>query len=136
MDRKEFLALTGMSLGAFVLATCGIGCKKEEEESATKDFTLDLNAASNAALKNNGGSVVNDGVIVARTNAGAFIAVASACTHQGTTVNYEAANNRFRCPNHGAVFNESGGVVSGPASRALTQYKTELNGSNLRIFTA
>lgn len=135
MDRKEFLALTGMSLGAFVLATCGIGCKKDDEESASKNFTLDLNASANAALKNNGGSVVNDGVIIARTKTGNFIAVASACTHQGTTINYEAANNRFRCPNHGAVFNESGGVVSGPASRALTQYKTELNGNSLRVFS-
>lgn len=134
MDRKEFLTLTGMSLGAFVLATCGIGCKKEEE-STTKDFTLDLNASANAALKNNGGSVVSEGVIIARTNTGNYIAVASACTHQGTTINYESSNSRFKCPNHGAIFNESGGVVSGPANKALTQYKTELNGTNLRVFS-
>lgn len=135
MDRKEFLTLTGMSLGAFVLATCGVGCKKEEEETASKNFTLDLNASANAALKTNGGSIVNDGVIVARTNSGNYIAVAAACTHQGTTINYEAANSRFKCPNHGAVFNESGGVVSGPAGKALTQYKTELNGTSLRVFS-
>jgi len=134
MDRKEFLTLTGMSVGAFVLATCGMGCKKEEE-SPSKDFTLDLNAPANAALKNNGGSLVNDGIIVARTNNGNYIAVASACTHQGSTINYEVANSRFKCPNHGAVFNETGAVVSGPASKALTQYKTELSNNVLRIFS-
>lgn len=133
MNRKEFLTLTGMSLGAFVLSTCGIGCKKEE--NSTKDFTLDLNASTNAALKNNGGSVITDGVIVARTNTGSYIAVASACTHQGTNVNFQSSNEQFKCPNHGAEFDASGKVLKGPATKALTQYKTELNGTNLRVFS-
>jgi cytochrome b6-f complex iron-sulfur subunit len=137
IDRRKFITLTGMSAAGLLLSLCTIGCKKDnaDTDSQPVDFTLDLNATENASLKNNGGSRVVNNTIVARTTAGNYIAVASKCTHQGTTVNFEANNNRFRCPNHGAVFSTTGAVVNGPASEPLTQYKTELNGNNLRIFS-
>jgi cytochrome b6-f complex iron-sulfur subunit len=71
---------------------------------------------------------------VAFTNAGSYIAVSSACTHQGGTVGYNAGNNNFVCPNHGSVFNANGSVANGPASQSLKQYTTTLTGSNLRVF--
>jgi cytochrome b6-f complex iron-sulfur subunit len=137
MDRKEFLTLVGATAGGALLASCFYSCKKNDSDdgAATKDFTLDLNDSSNAALKNNGGFVVSNGVIVAKTSSGAYVAVSSACTHQGTTVQYDNANSRFHCPNHGSNFNTSGAVINGPASSPLTQYKTELNGNSLRIFS-
>lgn len=133
MNRKEFLSILGISAGGLVVATCLAGCKKTETNAT--DFTLDLNNSTNSALNTNGGFVITKGVIVARTNTGAYIAVAAACTHEGTNVSYQAANNRFHCPNHGANFSSTGAVQNGPANTALQQYKTELTGTTLRIFS-
>lgn len=138
MDRKEFLSLIGLTTGGILLSTCFDACKKDDSSSTgktSKDFTLDLTQTSNAPLQNNGGFVVSNGVIVARTTAGAYIAVASACTHQGTTVAFDAPNNRFHCSNHGSNFSTTGTVLNGPASSALQQFNTSLNGNSLRIFS-
>jgi cytochrome b6-f complex iron-sulfur subunit len=144
MDRKEFLSLLGLTVGGGVAISCLGGCSKEAGVTpggstgggggGSLDFTLDLNANENTILKNNGGFLVKNGVIVARTTGGVYIAVAAACTHQGTTIQYEGNNSRFLCPNHGSAFSESGGVLNGPATTALKQYKTELSGTNLRVF--
>lgn len=136
MDRKEFMNLLGFSVGSLVVASCLGGCAKESGIAPSDvDFTLDLSDSANTALNTNGGSLVKNGIIVGRTTSGAYIAVSAACTHEQTTVLYQAANQRFFCPNHGSTFTESGAVTLGPATRALTQYNTELSGTSLRIFS-
>ncbi len=139
MDRKEFLKLTGISAGAFMLTSCLAGCKKSEDDSPSGpdsiDFTLDLNQSSNTSLNNPGGYIYKDGVIVAKTSGGSFVAVAAACSHEGTSVQYENAQSRFHCPNHGSNFTTDGNVINGPASRPLKSYKTSLNGNMLRVFS-
>lgn len=132
MDRKEFLTLIGSATAGALIVSCIGGCKSESV-SASVDFTLDLNASANASLKNKGGYVVSNGIIVAQTTGGEYIAVSAACTHEGATVGF--SNGQFVCPRHGAVFSATSGVVSGPASRPLTQYKTALSGSTLRIYS-
>lgn len=147
MDRKEFLSLLGLSVGGAVVVSCLHSCAKDSGVTpggnggntggggATKvDFTLDLADQNNAALNANGGFLVKNGVIVAKTTGGVFIAVAAACTHQGTTITYQGNSQQFSCPNHGSTFSETGSVTMGPASTALKQYKTELTGNNLRVF--
>jgi cytochrome b6-f complex iron-sulfur subunit len=139
MDRKEFLRLTGIGGGAFIIASCLGGCKKDEDDSPTGpqniDFTLDLSQSGNSALNNPGGYIYKDGVIVARTNAGTFLAVSSACSHQGTAVLYELSQNRFHCPNHGSDFTSGGAVINGPASAPLKSYNASLNGNILHVFS-
>jgi cytochrome b6-f complex iron-sulfur subunit len=145
MDRKEFLSLLGLSVGGAVVVSCLHSCTKDSSVTpggsggntggSTKvDFTLDLADQSNAALNTNGGFLVKNDVIVAKTTSGVFIAVAAACPHQGTTITYQGNNQQFRCPNHGSTFSETGSVTMGPASSALKQYKTELTGTKLRVF--
>jgi cytochrome b6-f complex iron-sulfur subunit len=143
MNRKDFLAQVGVGAAALIVPLCLGGlssCKKTTTTPAatptqtptpTVDFTLDI---SSGALSANGGYLVHSGVIVARTNAGNFIAVSSACTHQGTNVQYDAANNYIVCPNHGAQFNLSGVVTLGPANKNLTQYNTQLTGNSLHVY--
>ncbi len=141
MDRKEFLSAIGLSTGALVFASCLGGCNKSSTDSnsgnvtpaPSVDFTLDLTLAANAPLLSNGGYIYSNGVIVAKTTTGSFIAVSKACTHQGTDVQY-TNTNQFYCPNHGAIFSASGGVVSGPVTTGLKSYSTALNGNMLRIF--
>ena len=140
MDRKNFLSQVGVGAAAFLAPIClgGIaGCGKSSNDSTPSapsnvDFTLDV---SSGALASNGGFLVSQGILVARTNAGAFLAVSAACTHEGTSVTYNAANNNFVCPNHGAKFSSSGMVTLGPATTNLKSYNTSLTNSTLRIYS-
>jgi cytochrome b6-f complex iron-sulfur subunit len=143
MDRKNFLSQVGVGAAAFLAPIClgGIaGCGKSSTGSTPIvpsppsgiDFTLDV---SSGALSSNGGFLVSQGILVARTNAGSFLAVSAACTHQGTNVNYNAANNNFVCPNHGAQYSSAGMVTLGPATTNLKSYNTSLTNSTLRIYS-
>ena len=133
MDRKEFLALVGTSVGAIIIGNCLEGCKKQNKDQPAIDFTLDLTSGANSALSTNGGYLYNSGVIVARTNSGTYIAVSQACTHAGATVIYQAAGNDFYCSSHGSIFSSSGSVNQGPATSSLKQYTCDLSGSSLRV---
>lgn len=139
MTRKDFFARVGFGAAAVLVPACigGLvsGCSKEDSVSilpSNIDFTLDI---SMGALTTNGGYLIQQGVLVARTLNGTFIAVSAACTHQGTTVNYNSAGNNFICPNHGAQFSSVGEVTQGPASTNLKQYSTALTGNTLRVFS-
>ena len=135
MKRKEFLAQVGVGAAIVLAPICFgslSGCKKTSTAPANIDFTLDV---STGALSKNGGFLIKDGVIVARTNSGTCIAVSAACTHEGTNINYVASSNNFVCPNHNAKFNSSGAVTQGPANTNLTEYKTTLTGNSLRVFS-
>lgn len=137
MNRKDFLAQVGLGAAAMLVPACIGGlssCSKTNNNSAPTnvDFTLDI---STGALASNGGHLVQGGVLVARTLTGTFLAVSAACTHEGTNVNYNATGNNFICPNHGAQFSSTGSVTQGPAKTNLTQYKTTLTGTSLRVYS-
>lgn len=138
MTRKEFLSQVGAGAAVlFVPACLGSlsGCSNAGTVPAAPtnvDMTLDV---SSGALSVKGGYLVTGGIIIAHTAAGAFLAVSAACTHAGSTIQYVSGSNSFRCPNHGATFNNTGAVTGGPASRSLAQYNTTLTGTSLRIFS-
>lgn len=145
MERKEFLALLGAGSGAFVIASCLGACSKDDNGGETpdpptpgnkKDFTLDV--STNADI-NSKGWTIQQGVIIAK-NGAAYIALASACTHQGNPLTYDAASNNFPCSlqgaGHGSVFDATGAKVSGPATSSVKKYSTTLTGNTLRVFEA
>ena len=142
MERKEFLSLIGLGSASALAAVCMGSCSKSTESTTTPgqpttptnvNITLDLTLPANASLANSGGYIYTGGIIVAKTISGSFIAVSQSCTHQGTSIQYEGANQRFYCPNHGATFSDTGAVTNGPATTALKQYKTTLSGNILTI---
>jgi len=135
MDRKEFLALVGTSIGAITIAGCLQSCNKQNNtpSAPTVDFTLDLTAPANIALTHNGGYLYSNNVIIAKTMAGEYIAVSQTCTHQGSTVIYQPSGNSFHCNSHGASFSSTGSVTNGPAGTPLKQYACTLTGTSLRI---
>lgn len=155
MERKEFLNLVGISVGAVILQNCMSGCSKSSDltpatpttttpttpstggttttvgltgnnvsSKGTIDFSLDLTSTTFKVLQTNGSALVSGDVIIARTKTGDFLAVAKACTHQGTTVDFVADNSTFKCNSHGSVFDASGSVTVGPAASALKKYAT------------
>lgn len=137
MNRKEFLSTLGLG-AAFALTTSCLGsCKKETTTpSAPVDFTIDLTATANAALLVNGGYIVKNQVVVAKTTAGNYVAATQICSHEGKTqVYYNAVNNEWNCSAHGARFSLTGTGLNGNGSGGLTIYNTQLTGNTLRIFS-
>jgi len=141
IDRKEFFAAMGISSAALALVCC-VGCSASQAKVSTTaaviaglNFTLDLNAPANAALKANGGFITSHNLIIARTSSGDYIAAQQACTHQGFTLAYQSDDSQYMCSAHGSTFSEKGIVVNGPAAINLATYKTALSGTSLRIFS-
>jgi cytochrome b6-f complex iron-sulfur subunit len=137
MDRKEFISQVGLGAASLLFLNCLGGCSKGGDRPPAPtnvDFTVDLSSPANAALVTSGGFIYTNGVVVAKAVSGSYVAVSQACTHEGTSVQYQTTD-RFFCPNHGSVFSTSGTVVTGPATKSLTRYNTSLSGNNLRVFS-
>lgn len=62
-----------------------------------------------------------------------LMAVSSLCTHLGCTVEWLSSEKRFRCPCHGAIFDEDGNVVSGPAPSPLKKYNLNIEDDNIYV---
>src|SRR5437868_8045371 len=109
MERKEFLSMLGLSTSSLILGCLG-GCTKSQGMSSSAptsvDFTLDLSQSANAQLNSNGGYMYKNGIIIARSLTGQYIAVSQTCTHQNYTINYIANSHVFYCSGHGGTFSE------------------------------
>ncbi|MDP1816922.1 MAG: Rieske (2Fe-2S) protein [Leadbetterella sp.] len=145
IDRKDFLKQVGMGFGAIMLMNCLQSCSETEipdpnpiTNTDKLDFSIDISASGNTALLTKGGFLVvsSKKVIIARTLADTWIAVSSACTHEGTTINYRANSNDFLCPNHQSTFSATGAVTKSPATSALTKYNVTFsaNTNTIRVF--
>jgi cytochrome b6-f complex iron-sulfur subunit len=54
------------------------------------------------------------------------LVLSAACTHLGCSVIWDAAGAVFRCPCHGAIFDSTGAVVSGPVNVPLKPVPFEI----------
>ncbi len=96
----------------------------------TIDSSSPLSAVGSAALI----QFSSGNLLIDRSNQNTFNALSAICTHQGCLINYyDSGNKQFVCPCHGSKFSLNGQVVQGPASRPLSQYKTQFNGNQLNI---
>jgi cytochrome b6-f complex iron-sulfur subunit len=136
MERKEFLTLIGAGAASIALYNC-TGCSKSSENTgpAAVNFTLDLTASVNAPLLTIGGSITKNGVLVAHTSSGSYIAVQQSCTHESFPLIYHVSAQLFLCNKHGAAFNENGAVANPPATKNLTVYNTKLTGTSLSVYS-
>lgn len=66
--------------------------------------------------------VAGKAVVVVRDPQG-FKAFSAICTHLGCLVKWNGEKKQFHCPCHAGVFDDNGGVVSGPVPGPLPQYK-------------
>lgn len=156
MKRGEFLRSLGLSSAAlmsfYCLGTTMTACSSKDDPAPATggtttpgtgtgagtgktDFTLDLTTADFSKLKTDGGFVYRDSIIVARVKGGTYVALAKACTHQGTDVQYRLTQDDFWCSNHGSEFATNGTVEKGPAGQSLKVYKTTLStdGNKLQV---
>lgn len=139
MERKAFLTLIGAGATSIALFQC-TGCSKSSDHPGTAglsgvNFTLDLTESANASLLTIGGALAKNGVLVARTSSGSYIAVQQSCTHESFSLIYHVSAQLFLCNKHGAAFNENGTVANPPATKNLTVYNTKLTGTSLRVYS-
>ena len=64
-------------------------------------------------------------IAVVRAGATQYRAFSLICPHQGSTVAINGAG--FRCPNHGATFNASGGWTGGQQTTSLFEFTVASN---------
>jgi cytochrome b6-f complex iron-sulfur subunit len=136
MNRAEFLKTLGFSALAVAAVGTISACGKDGVVTPTGpvDFTLDLSAATNSALANANGYVISNGVVVAKTAAGAFVAATQLCSHEPKK-KVTFLNGQFFCTEHGAKFDTTGKGLNSEASNGLTVYKTTLTGTSLRVYS-
>lgn len=135
MTRLDFLKSVGFG-GASLMAVLA-SCQKSSIAPAPTnvDFTLDLTATANATLKNSGGYVVMNGLVVARTSSGTYVAASHTCTHEGSQKVIFSAGE-FYCTEHGARFSTTGQGLNSYGSNGLTVYKTQQTDTNtLRVYS-
>jgi cytochrome b6-f complex iron-sulfur subunit len=132
MERRAFLEKLGIG-ATFVLTTaCLQSCSKDS--SGPVDFTLNLDDAANAALKIDGGYIVSNNTVVARTTAGQYVAATLICSHEGEKkVTYRKSSNSFFCTAHGAEFDLKGGGLNSTGKGGLTIYNAVLTGTSLKV---
>ncbi|MGZ3863638.1 MAG: QcrA and Rieske domain-containing protein [Bacteroidia bacterium] len=137
MTRKEFIAQVGGGAVGLFFVACAAGCRKKNQTTSSSpqgpsnvNFTVDV---SSGPLLANGGYIVKNGVIVAKTSSGSFIAIAAACTHEGSNLQYNSSSGNFTCPSHGAQFTANGSVAQGPATVAEKNYNCSLSGTTLTV---
>jgi cytochrome b6-f complex iron-sulfur subunit len=76
-----------------------------------------------------------DKVIVINDN-GKLTACSAVCTHLGCLVRWEDKDNLIFCPCHGAKYQQTGEIISGPQPRPLTPYAVRVEGDDLIISKA
>ena len=139
MNRREVIqriAIGGATI--FLMPSVVTSCQKNPDNNGSSPppsgstIKLDLNTATYSALKNPGGSVVVQSIIVANTGSG-YVALDSVCTHNGCTIGYNLAANNFPCPCHGSIFSSTGSVLNGPASTPLKAYSVSLANDVLTV---
>lgn len=148
MKRGEFLRSLGLStstlMAFYCLGTTMTACgSKDDDPTPDPDpnpgtgsgsgisgttsgnainFTVDMTNSNNTKLKTNGGFIITGDVLVAKTTAGAYVALSKICTHEGNPVTYRESSNDVFCQTHGSTFSITGAVTNGPAASPLKTY--------------
>jgi cytochrome b6-f complex iron-sulfur subunit len=141
MKRYEFIKkfATGSTLLLAIPAVLS-SCGKDDDDpildntpTPGSNVEIDLDSSAFSSLKTVGGFAYQGDIIVIRSSENQYLALSRLCTHQNAVITYSHSNQNLTCPRHGSVFNTSGAVLTGPATRALRKYDTEVSGNKLII---
>jgi cytochrome b6-f complex iron-sulfur subunit len=136
MDRKEFLSKLGIGAAFALTASCLGGCTRDVVELSNVSLELDLQAPENAELLNFGGFLVIEGIVVARTIDGTYVAATNTCSHeQLTEITYDKNANEWLCTAHAARFQLDGTGLNANASKDLQVFGTSLTDKKLSVFS-
>lgn len=72
-------------------------------------------------------------IVVAHIEEGCYSAILRACAHEGVAIDYVPSRGQFVCPLHGAVYDEDGNKVAGPAPTGLPVYPCGRDGDTIWV---
>jgi len=136
--RRAFLQSSGGVVAiAAVSSVAALGCGDEDDDRLARDVTISV--SDFPALASTGGIATipssitgtSSPIFVRNEGDGVFRALSGYCPHAGCSVAPSSAG--FSCPCHGSTFAADGTLRTGPASRGLATYDTEVDGDRLTI---
>lgn len=141
-SRRELLQGLGVAaIGALAVAA-GCGQQGSSMPTATSSSCgtgecIDLSDAANQPLTTAGGAMLidmaGDTVMVVRVSDSQVVALSAICTHAGCAMDYVAGRKLLDCSCHGSQFAIDGGVLRGPAVRALRVYNVTLANNRIMV---
>lgn len=129
VSRRGFFQLTlGWLAGAFAAAASAVGAARFLVPNVLFEPSLRFKAGRPEDYADNSVTFLEDERVFLVRRGNTFRCVSAICTHLGCTVN--RAEHGYHCPCHGSVFDEQGGVKSGPAPRGLAWFQVTLSKDN------
>ena len=139
MKRKEFIEKLGIGAAFVLTSTCLGSCSRDMAEPMKDlDFSIDLTDDQFLTLQDFGSYIIEDQVVIARSNTGEYLAATLICSHEALSqITYSDTDGAWLCTAHGAKFDDDGVGQNANGSKGLAIYNTELtnNGTRLRIFS-
>jgi len=74
-------------------------------------------------------------IVLVRATEDEILALSAICTHLRCVLKWEDGNGRLICPCHAGSFDRSGNVISGPPTRPLSRYPTEIRDDEILVRT-
>jgi Rieske Fe-S protein len=139
IDRREFVKQAGRACGfltaAAIMQACSSGPSGSDGTTlpvvngTVTGGLISVPIASGSALDTVGGMALiqtssTGSFLATRMDQTTFSILTATCTHEGCTITGSSGTS-FVCPCHGSRFSTSGGVVNGPASRALRTFSSQ-----------
>ena len=99
MKRKEFLEKLGIGAAFVLTSTCLGSCTRDEADPPKDvDFTIDLDDEKYEALKIFGSYVIEDEIVIARSNTGEYLAATLICSHENLSqITYSDSQGAWLC---------------------------------------
>jgi nitrite reductase/ring-hydroxylating ferredoxin subunit len=137
MNRKEFIEKLGIGAAFVLTSTCLGSCTRDRADPIKDlDFVIDLTQDKFLELNNFGSYIIEDQVVIARSNTGDYLAATLICSHeQLSQITYSDTEGAWLCTAHGASFSEAGIGLNANGSKGLQIFSTEVNGDSLRVFS-
>jgi cytochrome b6-f complex iron-sulfur subunit len=126
IERRDFLKKLGLSGSALMAVYCAgslTSCKSDDLTPSVAQFSLNLDESANVALKTNGGYLIKNEVVIAKTTNGDYAAVSVLCRHENLKqVIYKKASNEFFCTAHDARFDIKGVGLNDTGKKGVAVY--------------
>ena len=130
-DRREVMRIFGVAAASVAAVFLG---RRFPASNPTPEAGAAIVKVADFPIGSTKEFVAADGspAVLFRTKSGVF-AYSRACTHQGCSVNYDAASNILICPCHNARFDptKDGAAISGPTKIALPKIRVAIKGINI-----
>ncbi|PQJ76043.1 Rieske 2Fe-2S domain-containing protein [Polaribacter gangjinensis] len=145
MNRKEFLKSIGVSAAFAITYSCLGGCSTpvddifletpqspQTPQTSSSLLKIDLSDPASISLKNNGGYLIKNNILVAKNLNGNYVAATVVCSHDNLK-RLIFKNGEYYCTAHGARFDVFGKGLNSKASRGIKIYKTSVSENILTV---